>query len=497
MQWFQAPDYWLARLVIERGLAIVYLVAFLVAANQFRPLCGERGLLPAPRFLQGARLRDSPSIFHLHYSDRLFTVLAWVGIALAAVSVAGLPESGPIWLSMVAWFVLWAIYLSIVSVGQTFYGFGWEILLLEAGFLAIFLGTSAVSPPTVVIVAFRWLLFRLEFGAGLIKARGDRCWRDLTCLHYHHETQPMPNPLSWFFHHLPSPLHKVEVAANHFAQLAAPLAIFAPQPIASLAGAVIVVTQCWLVLSGNFSWLNLLTIVLAFSAFSNATLGQVLHVTPPSPAGPPLWYEAVVIALAALILALSYRPARNLVSSHQRMNSSFDPLRLVNTYGAFGSVTKVRYEVAIEGTEEAQPGTATVWQEYQFKAKPGNPRRRPPQVAPYHLRLDWLMWFIALPGWFDDRWLVPFVGKLLEGDRPTLKLLKANPFPGRPPASIRARVYRYRFSTRQERKATGAWWVRTLVGEYLPAMSLSPGQRTAPGPSSSAEASPSGRQLPT
>ena len=276
MDWLGAPDYQLARLVFQRMLGGVYLVAFVVAVNQFRPLLGERGLLPVPRFLQVATFRQAPSIFHLHYSDRFFGAVAWAGVALSATAVLGLSEAGPLWLSMAVWLVLWALYLSVLNVGQTFYSFGWESLLVEAGFLAVFLGPTSHVPPAPVIVLLRWLLFRLEFGAGLIKLRGDRCWRDLTCLHYHHETQPMPNPLSWYFHHLPSRLHKVEVVANHFAQLVAPVGLFAPQPVAALCGAVIVVTQLWLVASGNFSWLNVLTIALAAAAFDDGVLGRWL-----------------------------------------------------------------------------------------------------------------------------------------------------------------------------------------------------------------------------
>src|SRR5690606_7241492 len=134
------------------------------------------------------------------------------------------------------------------------YAFGWESLLLEAGFLAIFLGNDSVGPPLLVLLAARWLLFRVEFGAGLIKLRGDPCWRNLTCLYYHHETQPMPGPLSWLFHQLPRPLHRVEAAANHVAQLVVPFGLFAPQPVASVAAGIVIVTQLWLVLSGNFSW---------------------------------------------------------------------------------------------------------------------------------------------------------------------------------------------------------------------------------------------------
>ena len=473
MGWLEAPQYWLARLLVQRGMAAVYLVAFLVAVNQFRPLLGERGLLPVPRFVAAVPFRRAPSLFQWHYSDRFFGRLALTGVALAAAALAGLPEAGPIWASMLAWFVLWALYLSIVNVGQVFYGFGWETLLCEAGFLTIFLGPSHTVPPTLVLLAFRWLVFRVEFGAGLIKLRGDPCWRDLTCLDYHHETQPLPNPLSWYFHHLPKAVHRLEVLGNHVAQLAAPVALFLPQPVASVAAAVVVVTQLWLVLSGNFSWLNLITIVAAVAACDDRFLKRILpggH-GPAHLAGAPAWFDVAVVVLAVVIVVLSYPTVRNMASRRQLMNTSFNSLRLVNTYGAFGSVTKQRYEVVVQGTA-GTPGAGEEWKEYQFKAKPGDTRRRPPQVAPYHLRLDWLMWFLALPGRFDDRWFMPFAVRLLENDAPTLKLLRTNPFPDEPPKYVRARLFRYRFSTRVERRETGAWWVRTWVGEVMAPLSL-------------------------
>lgn len=173
-------------------------------------------------------------------------------------------------------------------------------------------------------------------------------------------------------------------------------------------------------------------------------------------------------------MTLSHRPARNLLSRRQRMNAGFDPLHLVNAYGAFGSVTKVRYEIVVEGTDETNPGPGTVWREYGFKGKPGDPSRRPPQVAPYHLRLDWMMWFAALSTVHAEPWFVPFAVRLLEGDREVLRLLRHNPFPGAPPARVRARLYRYRFTTRRERRATGAWWDRTPVGDYLPPIGRRP-----------------------
>jgi hypothetical protein len=391
--------------------------------------------------------------------------------------ILGLPERGPTPVSMLVWFVLWALYLSIVNVGQVFYGFGWETLLLEAGFLAIVLGSASSAPVVPSIWLFRWLLFRVEFGAGLIKLRGDRCWRDLSCLDYHHETQPMPNPLSWYFHHLPRPLHRVEVLGNHLAQLVAPVGLLLPQPVADVCGLVIVVTQVWLLLSGNFSWLNLLTIVLALSAFDGSWLHVVIRVSPPAPPPPaPAWQVALVLALTALVAVLSWAPVRNMASRRQFMNASFNALRLVNTYGAFGSVTRVRNEVVIEGTLAAVLGPQTQWRAYEFKGKPGDPRRRPPQVAPYHLRLDWLMWFAALRPHHVDEWLLALVLRLLAGDRATLALLRRAPFPDRPPRFIRARLYRYRFTTAAERRATGAWWSRELIGEYLPPVALSRGE---------------------
>jgi hypothetical protein len=466
MDWLRADDYWLARLVFQRGLALIYLIAFLVALRQFRALLGERGLLPVPYFLTQVRFRDAPSLFHLRYSDRLLAAVSWTGIALAAAAMLGLPDLVPAPVAMLVWAVLWALYLSIVNVGQTFYAFGWESLLCETGFLAIFLGNASVAPSFALVVLLRWLLFRVEFGAGLIKMRGDRCWRDLTCLYYHHETQPMPNPLSWYAHRLPARFHRLEVLGNHFAQLVAPIFLFAPQPLASIAGVIVIATQGWLVLSGNFAWLNVITMVLAVSSLDDATLSRVLPLTHGS-ADLPLWYGALVVALTALIARLSYRPARNLLSRRQLMNYSFDPFHIVGTYGAFGSVTKERDEVIVEGTEDAVLTPQTEWREYEFNGKPGDVRRRPPQFAPYHLRLDWLMWFAAMSSPMYHEWFVPFVAKLLEADPHTLALIRHDPFDGRRPRFVRARLYRYRFTTAVERRATGAWWHRELLGDYL------------------------------
>ncbi|MFI8423991.1 lipase maturation factor family protein [Streptomyces sp. NPDC085479] len=467
MEWFTAPELWLGRTVFQRGLAVLYCVAFLSAALQFRALIGERGMLPVPEYLRRTTPLRSPSLFHWRYSDRLFAGVAWTGTALAAALAAGAGDAVPLAVAMLMWLLLWGLYLSIVNVGQTWYGFGWESLLLETGFLAVFLGNDDVAPPLLVLLLLRWLLFRVEFGAGLIKIRGDACWRKLTCLCHHHETQPMPGPLSWFFHRLPRPLHRVEAAANHVVQLGVPFLLFTPQPVASIAAGLMIATQLWLVLSGNFAWLNWLTIVLAAAVLDLSALTAA-----PARPGPPLWYAALVVAVTALVLVRSHRPVRNLLSRHQAMNRSYDPFHLVNTYGAFGTVGRVRDEIVVEGTSDRDPGPDTEWREYGFKSKPGDPRRLPRQFAPYHLRLDWLMWFAALsPGYARD-WFGPFVERLLAGDRDTLRLLARNPFPDDPPVHVRALLYRYRFSTWRELRATGAWWQRRLLRVYLPPVRL-------------------------
>ncbi|GHC47533.1 lipase maturation factor family protein [Streptomyces cinnamoneus] len=469
MEWFTASGYWLSRLVLQRALAGIYLIAFVSAAVQFRALIGERGMLPVPRFVAYAPLRRAPSVFHFHYSDRFFAAWAWGGALLSAAVVAGAADAVPLGAAMAMWALLWVLYLSIVNVGQTWYSFGWESLLLEAGFLAVFLGNARTDPPVLVLWLLRWLVFRVEFGAGLIKMRGDACWRDLTCLYYHHETQPMPGPLSWFFHRLPRPLHRVETGANHVAQLVVPFGLFTPQPFASVAAGLIIVTQLWLVASGNFAWLNWLTIVLAFAAVDGSAMAELFSLPGHTPlAGAPVWYEVLVLAVTVLVAVLSWWPVRNLLSSHQRMNMSFNALHLVNTYGAFGSINRSRFEVVVEGTDEETLGGGTVWREYGFRGKPGDPRRLPRQFAPYHLRLDWLMWFAGISPGYAREWFGPFVERLLTGDRATLRLLRHNPFPAAPPTHVRARLYLYRFTTWRELRETGAWWHRTLAGEFLP-----------------------------
>jgi hypothetical protein len=476
-------SYWLTRFVILRLIGFVYAVAFLVAANQLIPLVGEHGLTPARDFLnvvqtqlgsRSAGVLRLPTLFWFGISDNALLIFSWVGLALSLVVLGGYANA-------ILLALLWAMYMSIVHIGQIWYGYGWEIQLLETGFLSIFLCPlldgrpfPKCRPPILVIWLFRWLGFRIMIGAGLIKLRGDPCWRDLTCLYYHYETQPIPSPISRYLHFAPHWLLKLETAWNHCVELVVPWFSFGPRTARHIAGVLLVTFQIFLIVSGNLSFLNYLTIVPFLACFDDALLRHFLPGAivrraerAAQDSQPSRISNAVAVALSVIVIWLSIPTVLNLVSGRQLMNYSFDALDLVNTYGAFGTVGRERDEIIFEGTQDPLITGDTKWKEYEFKAKPGDPNRRPPFVAPYQPRIDWQIWFAAMASPGDYPWTFHFVWKLLHNDPGTLSLLANNPFPDTPPRYIRARLYRYRFAPIGEK----AWWKREAVGEWLPAVS--------------------------
>lgn len=469
---FEAGGYFLTRLVFQKALALVYLLGFLIVVHQFKPLLGEKGLLPTPQFVKFAPFSQFPSIFYFFPKDWAFSLFGLIGMGLSLFALIGFSEKYGLFVHMLVWFLLWLIYLSFVNIGQTFYSFGWETMLLETGFLAIFLGDASSKVPILIIFLIRLVLFKDMFGAGLIKLRGDSCWKDLTCLDYHYETQPIPNPLSWFFHWHPQWFHKLSVLYNHFVELVVPFFFFAPQPYAAIAGLFTLIFHGMLAISGNFAFLSFLSAVLALSTFSDSILAKIIPIAIPATLIFTTFQATMTTSVVILIGFLSIRPILNLISPNQIMNTSFDPFHLVNTYGAFGSITKVRNEVIIEGTDEKVITDETKWKEYEFFGKPGKLDRIPTQIAPYHLRLDWLMWFAAFNDRATDPWFFHLMEKLLKADKNTLSLLKTNPFPQNPPSFVRAGLYKYNFTTPQERKKTGNWWRREYVQDYFPTVSL-------------------------
>lgn len=482
----EKPSYFLTRLVFLRLLGGIYFIAFLSLVKQLRPLIGRDGLLPAQTFLaevaasagsRSAGFRELPSLFWLGASDRFLQGSAWAGLLLSAAVVLGASNA-----ALMA--LLWFLYMSFVHIGQLFYGYGWEILLLEAGFLAIFLcplrslrPLPATPPSPVVLWLVRWTLFRVMLGAGLIKLRGDSCWRELTCLLYHYETQPLPNPLSWLLHQAPPWFHKLGVLWNHFVELIVPFALFGPRRVAIVAGLLQIAFQLSLILSGNLSFLNWLTLSLCIACFDDRALARVLPrrlgdraAALARAAVPGRVQRAVDWGLLVLVVWLSVEPAMNLLSPGQVMNSSFDRLHLVNTYGAFGSVGKTRREVILLGTDGVPTDGKVRWREYEFKCKPGDIHRRPCVVAPYQLRIDWQIWFAAMSSYDREPWLLHLVYKLLQGDRGALSLLANNPFPEGAPKHIRAELFEYHFTSFKNR--ADGWWTRRRLETYLPPVSL-------------------------
>jgi hypothetical protein len=507
------PSYWLTRFLVLRVLGFVYLAAFASFAWQAGPLLGEQGLLPAAAWLEriqtglGSRVEGFllfPSFFWLGVSDTAMLAAGLLGIALSLPLLFGFANA-------VQLALLWALQLSVIQIGQLWYGYGWEIQLAETGFLAIFLCPLASArafparpPPTAVIWLLRWLIFRIMLGAGLIKLRGDPCWRELTCLFFHYETQPIPNPLSPTFHRLPHLLLQGGVLFNHLAELVAPWFMLGPRRVRHAAGAVMLTFQSALIASGNLSFLNWLTIVPILSCFDDSLLRRVLpralvaraeRAAAAAPARPSRAQRALVWALVGVVGMLSIGPVLNLLSEGQVMNTSFDRLALVNTYGAFGTVGRERDEIVFEGTRDEIPDEKAEWRAYEFPCKPGDPLRRPCVVSPFQPRLDWQIWFAAMASPSQYPWTLHFVWKLLHNDRGVLRLLADDPFPEAPPRWVRARFYRYWFAPPDD--PAGAWWSRELLGDWLPPLSaedprlreslirqgwLEPGEAEAPEP---------------
>ncbi|HTM69160.1 MAG TPA: lipase maturation factor family protein, partial [Candidatus Binatia bacterium] len=308
------------------------------------------------------------------------------------------------------------------------------------------------------------------------------CWRDLTCLYRHFETQPMPNPLSWYFHWLPRPLLRGGVLYNHFVELIVPFAYFLMQPFAAVAGVLTLLFHGMLFVSGNFAWLNFMTLVLSFSLLNDKVLSLVPGLARIAAAHAALPSQPVgwaVLVLAAIVAMLSVFPIINLLSPRQAMNADYNPLHLVGSYGAFGSITEKQFVVVVEGTDAEDPSSSS-WKEYGFRGRPDDLDRRPPQIAPYHERLGWLMWFAGFTPPEYEPWFQNLLGKLLAGDKGIASQLSRNPFPATPPRYVRAILYEYHFTTPEERRASGNWWTRKPLGEYFPMMSLEQAERLLP-----------------
>jgi len=481
-----AETYWLTRFVMLRWFGFVYLVAFYVAARQLVPLVGANGLTPASLFLDAVRthlgsswagFEALPMVFWINCSDTWLEVVPWIGVMLSCIMLAGYANA-------IMLTVMWILYMSIVHVGQDWYGYGWEIQMIETGFLAIFLCPlldvrpfPKRAPPFPVIILFRWLIVRIMLGSALIKLRGDSCWTDLTALYYHFETQPIPNPISRWFHFLPHGVLQFGTIWTFVVELGAPFLAFWPRWGRLVAGSLMISFQLTLIVSGNLSFFNWLTILPAIACFDDRFLGHLLPVRvvvwanqARDEAVPSKGMAITAWVVAGIIGLLSIQPALNLLDPAQRMNGSFDPLNLVNTYGAFGSVGRERPVIIFEGTNSLDPETATDWKEYPYVGSPWDPKRSPPFIAPYQPHLDWQLWFAAMSSYRQYPWTLNLVWKLLHNDPAMLGLFAGNPFPDHPPKYIRAVLYKYHFA--KPGNPEHVYWTRERLGLWLPPLSV-------------------------
>jgi predicted DCC family thiol-disulfide oxidoreductase YuxK len=475
---YEPPRFDLVSWLFLRAVGLIYLAAFVSFGVQALGLIGSHGILPLSEFT--AAVRDQfgserywwfPMVFWLGQSDLAIQATCWAGAALSLLLIFNI-------LARLNLFFLYVLYLSLFYAGQIFMGFQWDTLLLETGFLALFL--SVATRPGIWLL--RCLLFRFMFLSGSVKLlSGDPTWANLSALYYHFQTQPLPTPLAWYAHHLPRGVLKASTAATFVIELGLPFLIFCPRRLRFVAAFGIFLLEALIFLTGNYTFFNLLAMALCLVLFDDAALRRVvpqrltrfvqLHVRHIKSG------KIVAFTTGAFALLIVFV---NIVQIHAAfggrlstpaiwINDEIAPLRIVNTYGLFAVMTTARKEIIIEGSDDG-----VHWREYTFRYKPGDVRRRPLWNAPYQPRLDWQMWFAALEAPSQNPWFSRFLQRLLENSPEVTPLLGNNPFPQKPPLYVRALLYDYRFSSPEEKRATGAWWVRQLEGIYYPAATLRP-----------------------
>jgi lipase maturation factor 1 len=480
------------RWLFLRGLALIFLIAFVSLWVQMEGLIGSHGIVPAQELMSAAKAAAAQNHLGLERFHR-FPTLAWwsasdralnwqcaLGVAGSLALLAGVAPA-----LMLA--LLWLLYLSFCTISSPFFNFQWDILLLEAGFLAIFYSplqwlerpSRQAPPPALVVWLLRWLLFRLLFESGCVKLMsGDPSWWNLTALRVHYQTQPLPTWIGWYAHQLPAGVHALCQFLMLAIELVAPVLIFCGRRARLLAVAVAVALQLVVLLTGNYTFFNGLAILLCVPLLDDRVLQWFRRkngaASGPSAVRPARWPWPVTLGLSAVVVTVTSiqvlgaaRVKQNWPAPVLALYGWLEPFRTLNGYGLFAVMTQTRPEIILEGSNDGRN-----WQEYEFKYKPGDLKRPPGFVAPYQPRLDWQMWFAALGSPRGNPWLLRLEERLLQNTPAVLALLGRNPFAAAPPKYIRALLYEYYFTDLRTRRATGQWWRRELERAYLPPLSL-------------------------
>jgi lipase maturation factor 1 len=454
------------RSLFLRGLALIYLIAFASLLPQMSGLIGAHGILPARDYLETVRSDYGsrgymlfPTLAWLDSSDTFIKGLVWAGVTFSLCLLAGL-------IPLPATICLFLLYLSLDTVGQVFYSFQWDALLLETGFAAILVAPWGFRPsysapvPRVALWVFRFLIFRLMLESGAAKLlSADPTWRNLTALKYHYETQPLPTPVAWYANQLPLFFQKLSVIGVFVVELIAPLFFFTKRRVRIIAALATITLQLIIAATGNYTFFNLLTILLCIFLFN-------VKIADRTPAIVSV-IGVALITLGVIQLVTMSGLVPELPQPIAWIQLHADTFHVMNQYGLFANMTTTRPEIIVEGSDDG-----VQWRAYEFNYKPGDLKRRLPWVAPYQPRLDWQMWFAALSSPQQNPWFSRLIVRLLEGQTEVTNLLAVNPFPDRPPHFIRAEVYDYHFTDWSTRRSTGAIWSRSPLGEYFPVVSL-------------------------
>ncbi len=474
-----------------RLLGVVHLIAFGSFWIQLNGLVGPHGVMPAQPYLNAvrdqvgaARFWALPTLCWFFGAGWFLHVLCAAGVALAFALIADVAPAACAAL-------LWVVYLSLCAAGQVFLNYQWDALLLEATLLAVFLAPWSWwswrrrdDPPRLARWLLWWLLIRLMLLSGAVKLlSGDPTWRNLTALTYHFQTQPLPTWVAWYAQQLPAWFLRLSCTVMFLIELGAPLLLLLPRRARHAGATLLIGLQALIALTGNYAFFNLLTVALCLLFFDDAfwrNWRRRFHRAPrPEPAYPPPapsrgCPRSVLLPAAGLVLFFTVMHTLLVVRRHgpwpgwmYRTLALAQPLRSFNTYGLFAVMTTERPEIILEGSNDGR-----TWLPYEFKAKPGDLRRRPGFVAPHQPRLDWQLWFAALDYPQRDPWVTSLCARLLQGSPPVLALFASNPFPRQPPRLVRAVLYDYTFTVRATRVATGRWWDRTPVDLYVAPLSL-------------------------
>ena len=489
------PTYFWARRWFLRALGAIYLIAFVSLWVQVDGLVGSDGMSPVNQFLPAAHAqigRDAyallPTLCWFNSSNAFLHLLCGSGVLFSLLLIFGIAPA----ISLLALFIF---YLSLTIAGQIFFNFQWDVLLLETGFLSIFFApwqlwprelslwpgsaipaTSRVSRPGLFLL--KLLLFKLMLMSGVVKlTSGDDSWWNLTALDYHYWSQPLPTVFGWWADKSPEWFKHFSVAFCLVVEIIVPFFIWAPRRLRLAAAGLMIFLQVGIGLTGNYCFFNLLTIALCLLLIDDSVVGTLLRSVRGQrgalslPDRVAAWGAVTVVILTLPINAWLIfsafqplaRPPRALDNVYERLAA----FRIVNGYGLFRVMTKDRCEIVLEGSADGVD-----WLPYEFKWKPGDVKRAPGWCAPHQPRLDWQMWFAALETPRENPWFIALVFRLLQGSHDVSGLLAHNPFPDKPPRYVRAMFYRYRFTTVDELRQTGAWWKRQELREYLPTLSL-------------------------